>query len=464
MSLQSLAARRMDDWRAGVAHVTLNPNGPDAVRIHLVPPKPSAKNQPSLAILNGWYVIPLTSHEARLLRVFMEELTKQARHGKPISEEETLQILGAVKGRIKRFYPEVAEQRFEDDLVDMVNAFIQIAKGEKAENKFQRTLPMDQYAPHMPGPHRMDLIIAPMEIDSRWGCPLHCGICYAKGQRQMSVTKPLSTDEWKRTIDILWNEARVTQLTFTGGEPTTRKDLAELVRHAERFVTRLNTSGVTMTPGLSKSLYEASLDGVQVTLYSHEPQDHDALVGVSGAWERTVEGIKNAISAGLNVSINTPLCRLNYQAYPATLEFLHGLGIIYVSSSGLIVAGAAEKAMGSKETLTSEELYSVLKPAKDYSDANGMELIFTSPGWLSDEQLASLDLQPTLCGACLTNMAVAPNGTVVPCQSWLNDQGLGNILTTRWGKIWNNPQCKGIRARANFGNVCPLKSAQEDSQ
>jgi MoaA/NifB/PqqE/SkfB family radical SAM enzyme len=464
MSLQSLATRRMDDWRAGVAHVTLNPNGPDAVRIHLVPPKPSVKNQPSVAILNGWYVIPLTSHEARLLRVFIEELNKQAGHGNPISEEETLRILDSVKRRMKRFYPEVADQRFEDDLVDMVNSFIQIAKGEKAETKFKRTLPMDLYAPHMAGPHRMDLIVAPMEIDSRWGCPLHCGICYAKGQRHMSVAKLLSTGEWERIIDVLWNEARVTQLTFTGGEPTTRKDLAELVRYAKRFVTRLNTSGVTMTPELALSLYGASLDGVQVTLYSKEPQDHDALVGVSGAWERTVAGIKNALSAGLNVSINTPLCQLNYEAYLGTLEFLHGLGITYVSSSGLIVAGAAEKALGSKETLSSQELYSALKPAKEYADDNGMDLIFTSPGWLSDDQLASLGLQAPLCGACLTNMAVAPNGTVVPCQSWLNDDGLGNILTTRWSKIWNNPQCKVIRARGKFGNVCPLKAAQEDAK
>jgi MoaA/NifB/PqqE/SkfB family radical SAM enzyme len=216
-----------------------------------------------------------------------------------------------------------------------------------------------------------------------------------------------------------------------------------------------------MTPDLARSLYDASLDGVQMTLYSADAKDHDALVGVSGAWARTVDGIKNAMSAGLNVSINTPLCRLNYQAYRATLEFLHGLGIIFVSTSGLIVAGAAEKAMGSKETLTGDELYSVLKQAKDYCDAKGMDLIFTSPGWLSNSQLESLGLQVPLCGACLTNMAVAPDGTVVPCQSWLDDQGLGNILTTPWKKIWNNRECKEIRARSNFGNVCPLKAAKE---
>lgn len=464
MTLESLAARRLDDWRAGVSHVTLNPKGPDVVRIHLVPPKPSLKNEPWLAILNGWYVVPITSHEARLVRAFIDELTKQSTEGAPLTDDETQRLIGAVKHRMKRFYPEVAEHQFEEDLVDTVNAFIQIAKGEKADGKFQRSLPMDEYAPHMAGPHRMDLIVAPMEVDSRWGCPLHCEICYAKGQKLMSVAKTLSTEEWKRVIDTLWNEARVTQLTFTGGEPTTRKDLPELVRYAERFVTRLNTSGVTMTPELAQSLYDASLDGVQMTLYSSDATIHDALVGVSGAWERTVQGLKNAMSAGLEVSINTPLCRLNYQTYPATLEFLHGLGIVYCSTSGLIVAGAAEKAMGSKETLKSEELVSVLKQAKDYCIANEMDLIFTSPGWLSDGELAALGLQVPLCGACLTNMGVAPDGTVVPCQSWLNDQGLGNILKVPWNKIWNNRECKEIRGRAKLGNVCPLKKAQEDAR
>lgn len=461
MTLRSLAARRIDDWRAGVAHVTLNPNGPEVIRIHLVPPNPSVKNQPSIAILNGWFVVPLTSHEARLLRVFVEELTDHATDGQSLSEEETRLIMKAVRRRMKRYYPEIAEDRFELDLADMLDAFDRIAKGEQPPLQFQRMLPMDRYAPHMAGPHRMDLIVAPMEVDSRWGCPLHCAICYAQGQQQMSVTSVLSTAEWKEIIDILWRDARVTQLTFTGGEPTTRKDLAELVHHARRFVTRVNTSGVTMTPELAMSLREASLDGLQITLYSKAPQDHDALVGVPGAWERTIAGIRNAVSVGLNISINTPLCRLNHEAYAATLEFVHSLGIKYVSASGLIVAGAAEKALGSKDTLSADELYLTLKPAKEYADANEMELLFTSPGWLSNAQLESLGLQVPVCGACLTNMAVAPNGTVVPCQSWLDDNGLGNILTTNWEKIWGSPKCKETRARGGLGNICPLKTAQE---
>ena len=65
-----------------------------------------------------------------------------------------------------------------------------------------------------------------------------------------------------------------------------------------------------MTADLCKALYEASLDSVQVTLYSDKAAVHNALVGVDGFGD-TVAGIKNAVESGLIVSINTPLCSVN---------------------------------------------------------------------------------------------------------------------------------------------------------
>ena len=71
-------------------------------------------------------------------------------------------------------------------------------------------------------------------------------------------------------------------MTFTGGEPTLRADLVELVDAAQWFVTRLNTNGRLLTPMLCQKLYDASLDSVQVTLYSHDKDIHNALVGADG--------------------------------------------------------------------------------------------------------------------------------------------------------------------------------------
>ena len=61
-----------------------------------------------------------------------------------------------------------------------------------------------------------------------------------------------------------------------------------------------------------------------------------------------------------------------------------------------------------------------------------MELSFTSPGWIDEKDLKELKLDIPACGACLSNMAVAPDGNVMPCQSWLGQNAsLGNILKTK---------------------------------
>ena len=109
---------------------------------------------------------------------------------------------------------------------------------------------------------------------------------------------------------------------------------------AQWFVTRLNTNGRLLTPELCRRLYEASLDSVQVTLYSADAAVHNTLVGAPG-FDDTVQGVRNAVAAGLMTSVNTPLCSLN-RDHAATLRFVHELGVRYVTCSGLIPSGGAE--------------------------------------------------------------------------------------------------------------------------
>lgn len=56
-------------------------------------------------------------------------------------------------------------------------------------------------------------------------------------------------------------------------------------------------------------------------------------------------------------------------------------------------------------------------------------------------------------------MAIAPDGNVVPCQSWLNnDANLGNMLKDTWKSIWNNPKCIKIRRNSSKElKKCPLR-------
>lgn len=237
-----------------------------------------------------------------------------------------------------------------------------------------------------------------------------------------------------------------------------RDDLVELVEEAQWFVTRLNTNGRLLTKELCGRLYEASLDSVQVTLYSAEEAVHNTLVGAPG-YQDTIAGIGNAVEAGLIVSINTPLCSLN-RNYADTLRLAHSMGVRYATCSGLIPSGGAAGEESMATRLSAEELEQILREAVEVTRELGMELDFTSPGWLTEDTLRGMGLQlvPS-CGACLSNMAVTPDGKVVPCQSWLGGVTLGDLQPDSWSTIWNHAACAEIRAEsAKMEHICQLRS------
>ncbi len=436
-----------------VLHTTLNPYEPGVVRIHLVPAKYHPfRITPSVVILNGKDIIPINLAWTILLAIFIQQVNSY--QGNEVTEEQIQEVVDKTVKKMTEIYRKPGEEVFREDLNRILSVLIDIAEGREPKEEIGQ-LSIGQYANEMKAPHRIDLMISSMQKDGHWNCNQKCIHCYAAGQKYADQ-KELTTEEWKKIIDKC-REACIPQLTFTGGEPTKREDLAELIDYSRWFVTRLNTNGVLLTEELCQKLYQASLDSVQVTFYSANPEEHNQLVGAPN-WEKTVTGIKNAIKAGLPISINTPLCSIN-KNYLETLKYLHELGIKYVSCSGLIVTGNA-KTEASKETqLSEEELYGILKEACAYANENLMEISFTSPGWVAEEKLTELGLVIPSCGACLSNMAIAPDGEVVPCQSWLGeDAGLGNMLTTEWEKIWNNPKCKkGRQYSAKVEGKCPLR-------
>ena len=98
--------RKKNAWRDGVAHVTLDPNGPGVARLHLIPPKPSFFNDPpSLLVINGTWFLPVGPSWATILRVFFEELQQCCKDRHEISPEEIKQIEAAVAEKVHYFYP-----------------------------------------------------------------------------------------------------------------------------------------------------------------------------------------------------------------------------------------------------------------------------------------------------------------------------------------------------------------------
>jgi len=430
---------------------TLNPEGPGVIRIHLIPPKAGEDIVPSVALINGSDILPINTLWAILLAEMIRNTNQY--DGQPLSEQLIAQILEKSAEKVKELVPFYPSSLIKKDLNTLYTTIRQIAFREPVTTEI-KYISIGEYADCMRAPHRMDLLVSAMTKDGHWNCNQKCIHCYAAGQRYAEETE-LSTDQWKRILDRL-RDFGIPQVTFTGGEPTMREDLFELLHYARWFITRVNTNGIRLTGEYCRALREAELDSVQITLYSTDGSIHNHLVGVA-QFDQTYAGIRNALDAGLCVSINTPLCSLN-KDYLSTLKKLHELGVHYVTCSGLITTGNAALEESEHLQLGTEELKEILKEAVSYCYQNEMEIAFTSPGWIDSEFCDELGITTASCGACLSNMAVTPAGNVVPCQSWLSDEPLGSMLTDDWDTIWMSKECESYRNySASLTGKCPLR-------
>ena len=442
----------MDTVFDEVLHTTLNPDGPGAIRIHLIPPvRQEYTLNPSVAIINGSDVVPVNFVWAVILAEMIRETNRY--DGREINEKEIRSILENTADHVKQIVPVLSRKRIQNDIRTIYETIRQIAFREEVTTAVHY-MSLGEYAPYMSAPHRMDLMVSAMTKNGKWHCNQKCVHCYAAGQ-QLSEETELSTQEWKEILTKC-RAAGIAQVTFTGGEPTMRDDLIELIREARWFISRLNTNGIRLTREYCRKLREAELDSVQITFYSQDPAIHNRLVGAQ-QHDSTVSAIENAVLEGLSVSINTPLCTLN-RDYIRTLEFLHEKGVLYVTCSGLITTGNAAGEDSARLQLTGEQLEQILREAVAYCHQNGMEIAFTSPGWIEENVFEQLQIPAPSCGACLSNMAITPGGNIVPCQSWLSDQPLGNMLRDDWTAVWNGEVCTAQRNYSSeMTGKCPLR-------
>ena len=290
-------------------------------------------------------------------------------------------------------------------------------------------------------PYRMDLAIT-------YRCNNDCSHCYNARPREYPE---LSTDNWHYILDLLW-KIGIPHIVFTGGEPTLREDLPELIAHAEQNgqITGINTNGRRLSePNYVDTLVKSGLDHVQITLESHDPDIHDAMVNARGAWKQTVSGIRNVLRTSLYVMTNTTMLTDNSPSLKETLEFIANNGVPTIGLNALIYSG---KGLSVKTGIAESELPSLLSVARETTSEHNQRLIWYTPTQYCNFDPMQLELGVKGCTAAMYNMCVEPNGDVIPCQSYY--QSLGNILTTSWTSIWNHELSTNLRDRKNIPQRC----------
>jgi radical SAM protein with 4Fe4S-binding SPASM domain len=356
---------------------------------------------------------------------------------------------GQIKRELEQIFDTPAETTDQDiELITRdLEAFIS-ADGNPV-NTFSGVEINSPFSIHPTAPYRMDLAIT-------YRCNNDCPHCY---NARLRSYPELDTADWRRIIDRLW-DLNIPHLIFTGGEPTLRNDLPELIAYAEGKgqITGLNTNARKLSnPDYVAQLVEAGLDHVQITVESHDPLVHDKMVNLQGAWQQTISGLKNTLKSSLYVMTNTTMLKHNQNSIGKTLDYLAGLGVPTIGLNALIYSGRG-KDVGTG--LTEEELKPLLTLAQEKIKIAGQKLIWYTPTLYCHLNPLEMNLGIKSCTAALYNMCVEPDGGVIPCQSYYTQ--LGNILNDPWKSIWEHDLALELRERKYVPGECNTCSLLEE--
>ena len=266
---------------------------------------------------------------------------------------------------------------------------------------------------------------------------LDCALTYklpkgapAEAAPHKRVDKELSTEEWKTVIDKAW-AAGVPHAVFTGGEPTLRKDLVELLDHCEAhgMVTGLITDGLKLgDTKYLKSLLDAGLDHVMVVLQPGKKQTWESLAGFA-YW-------KEVLADDIFVAAHLTLTEKNAKQANQLLDRLKEAGVSAVSLSEAD-KGLTDRLQAARDHADYIDLPLVWDLPVPYSELNPVRLELENPP--SEMEFAPQTPNSTAQRAVESGtgkawLYVEPDGDVLAGQG--AKKKLGNLVKDKWEKVW----------------------------
>lgn len=223
------------------------------------------------------------------------------------------------------------------------------------------------------------------------------------------VKAELSTEEWKAILDKAW-QVGIPHIVFTGGEPTLRPDLPDLLARTEQNgqVSGLITDGLRLTdPAYLQTLLQTGLDHLLILLQPDNPL----------VWQ----ALEAALNQDIYVAVHITITAENQSRTPDLLKRLAEAGVKGISLS-----------------TNHPEQKEALDAARTQAAHLGLELVWNLPVPYSSFNPVQLEAQAMELpeGAGRAWLYVEPDGDVLPAQG--ENRVLGNFLRDSWKEIWRS--------------------------
>lgn len=302
-------------------------------------------------------------------------------------------------------------------------------------------------------------------------CNLRCKHCYQNAQHRLP--DELDLHERLKIVDQL-DANDVAFLAFSGGEPLMDADFWSVAEYAAKknIYISLATNGTLISRDVAQRLRDAGVRYVEISLDSARPEFHDRLRGISGFWQRTVEGIKNCVEVkDLFVGLAPTITRRNLGELEDMFSLAKELGVDRFYVFNFIPTGRGKEMY--RDDLSPYMREQMLQVLYRHLKSKEMEVLTTCPQFgriclenaprglvvtghysISEGVTAASDARFVGgCGAGRAYCAIQPNGEVTPCV--FMPITIGDLRSTEFMKIWRESTIlRDLRDRKELLNNC----------
>jgi pyrroloquinoline quinone biosynthesis protein E len=283
-------------------------------------------------------------------------------------------------------------------------------------------------------------------------CPLGCPYC----------SNPLALEDRADELDAatwarVFREAvglGVLQVHLSGGEPASRRDLAEIVASAHQagLYTNLITSAIGMDHGRLARLQDAGLDHVQLSLQDADGDSADRIAGYSGAHARKLALARSVVELGLALTVNAVIHRANIGSVASLVELAASLGAGRVEIAHAQYYGWA---LRNRRALmpTGEQVTTALREMEQIRSRYAGRLVIDMviPDYYARRPKACMG------GWARRSLNVTPSGRVLPCHAAETIPGLEfwSVRERPLGEIWRgSPAFQAFRGTGWMREPC----------
>ena len=264
-------------------------------------------------------------------------------------------------------------------------------------------------------------------------CPLRCPYCSNPLELERRSGE-LATNDWKRVLAEA-TSLGIVHVHFSGGEPTARGDIGELIAHARAvgLYTNLITSGVLMNEGRLDALIAAGLDHLQLSIQDIDATSADRIAGLNGAHAKKLELARQVKERGIGFTVNAVIHRHNIHNLAHIIDFAVAMdaGRLEVAHTQYYGWALKNRAALIPTRPALDEATRIVKEAGERLKGR-LVIDYVVPDYYARFP------KPCMGGWARTGLNVTPSGKVLPCHAAETIDGLvfDNVRDRSLADIW----------------------------